>query len=84
MKTFRISIMEEYQPQNASTYLKNWEKCSHEFATENGAKTKMYFNRDTCTHKFKIGDKVLISNNFNTMKNPKLVPNWKGLAEIID
>ncbi len=33
---------------------------------------------------FKIGDKVLISNDFDTTKNPKLVPNWKGPGEIID
>ncbi len=35
-------------------------------------------------HSFKIGDKVLISNDFNTTKNPKLVPNWKGPGKIID
>jgi hypothetical protein len=35
-------------------------------------------------HNFKIGDKVLIANDFDTMKNPKLVPNWKGPGEIID
>jgi hypothetical protein len=35
-------------------------------------------------HSFKIGDKVLISNDFDTTKNPKLVPNWKGPGEIID
>ncbi len=35
-------------------------------------------------HTFKIGDKVLISNDFDTTKNPKLVPNWKGPGEIID
>ncbi len=33
---------------------------------------------------FKIGNKVLITNDFDTTKNPKLVPNWKGPAEIID
>jgi hypothetical protein len=27
---------------------------------------------------------VLISNDFDTTKNPKLVPNWKGPGEIID
>jgi hypothetical protein len=27
---------------------------------------------------------VLIANEFNTTKNPKLVPNWKGPGEIID
>ena len=35
-------------------------------------------------HKFKIGDKVLISNYFYTGKNPKLVPQFKGPGEIID
>jgi hypothetical protein len=33
---------------------------------------------------FKISDKVLITNDFDTTKNPKLVPNWKGRAEIIN
>jgi hypothetical protein len=27
---------------------------------------------------------VLIANDFDTIKNPKLVPNWKGPGEIID
>ncbi len=27
---------------------------------------------------------MLISNNFDTTKNPKLVPNWKGPGGIID
>jgi hypothetical protein len=35
-------------------------------------------------HTFKIGDKVLITNDFDTTKNPKLVPNWKGPGKIID
>ncbi len=35
-------------------------------------------------HKFKIGDKVLISNDFYTGKNPKLVPQFKGPGEVID
>ena len=35
-------------------------------------------------HPFKIGDKVLIANDFDTTKNPKLVPNWKGPGKIID
>jgi hypothetical protein len=35
-------------------------------------------------HTFKIGDKVLISNDFDTTKNPKLAPNWKGPGEIIN
>jgi hypothetical protein len=35
-------------------------------------------------HKFKIGDKVLISNDFYTRKNPKLAPKFNGPGEIID
>ncbi len=35
-------------------------------------------------HPFKIGDKVLIANEFDTTKNPKLVPNWRGPGKIID
>ncbi len=35
-------------------------------------------------HNFQIGDKVLIANDFDTTKKPKLVPNWKGPGEIID
>jgi hypothetical protein len=35
-------------------------------------------------HNFKIGDKVLISNDFYNGKNPKLAPQFKGPGEIID
>ncbi len=44
---------------------------------ENGEKTKMQFDKNTSAHKFKIGDKVLISNNFYIGKNPKLAPKLK-------
>jgi hypothetical protein len=33
---------------------------------------------------FKIGDKVLISNDFYVSKNPKLAPTYNGPGEIID
>ncbi len=35
-------------------------------------------------HKFKIGDKVLISNDYNVGTNPKLAPTFTGPGEIID
>jgi hypothetical protein len=35
-------------------------------------------------HKFKIGDKVLISNDFYVGKIPKLAPTFIGPGEIID
>jgi hypothetical protein len=53
-------------------------------AQQNSHKTKMHFDKHTSMHSFKIGDKVLIANDFKTTKNPKLVPKWKGPAEIID
>ena len=47
-------------------------------------KTKEQYDKKSMPHDFKIGDKVLIANDFDTTKNPKLVPNWKGPGEIID
>jgi len=35
-------------------------------------------------HSFKIGDNVLISNDFNVSKNPKLAPTYTGPGKIID
>jgi hypothetical protein len=52
--------------------------------TEQGEKSKNYFDKNTNAHKFKIGDHVLISNDFYIGKNPKLVPQFKGPGEIID
>jgi hypothetical protein len=40
------------------------------------------FDKNAVPHRFKIGDKVLISNDLNVGKNPKLAPT--GPSEIID
>ncbi len=56
----------------------------HQSATEQGLKSKSTFDKNTVPHKFKIGDKVLISNNFYVGKNPKLAPTFTGPSEIID
>jgi len=61
--------------------LQNLRKIAHDKATSNGQRTKEQYNKKA--HSFKIGEKVLISNDFNTTKNPKLVPNWKGPGKII-
>ncbi len=50
----------------------------------NGQKTKAQFDKHSQQHSFDISEKVLVSNDFDTTKNPKLVPNLKGLAEIIN
>jgi len=47
---------------------------AHQFATEQGQKSKDNFDKNTKAHNFKIGDKVLISNDFNKGKNQKLAP----------
>jgi len=56
----------------------------HQFATEQGLKSKKIFEKNTMAHKFKIGDKVLISNDFYNGKNPKLAPQFKGPGEVND
>jgi hypothetical protein len=57
---------------------------AHKFETEDSEKSKSNFDKEACDHKFQIGDKVLISDDFYMGKNPKLVPAFKGLGEIID
>jgi hypothetical protein len=64
--------------------LQKLRKLAHENATASGQKTKEQYDKKAMPHPFKIGDKVLIANEFDTTKNPKLVPNWKGPGEIID
>jgi hypothetical protein len=56
----------------------------HQSATEQGLKLKATFDKNTVPHKFKIGDKVLISNDFYIGKNPKLAPTFTGPGKIID
>jgi hypothetical protein len=62
---------------------KLWAKA-HLIATEQGLKSKSIFDQNAVPHKFKIGDKVLISNDFYVGKNPKLAPTYTGPGEIID
>jgi hypothetical protein len=57
---------------------------AHQSATEQGLKSKHSFDKNAVPHKFKIGDKVLISNDFYVGKNPKLAPTYTGPGEIID
>jgi hypothetical protein len=59
-------------------------KLAHDNAAANGQKTKEQYYKKAMPHSFKIGDKVLISNDFDTTKNPKLVPDWKGPGKIFD
>jgi hypothetical protein len=64
--------------------LQRLRKIAHENATTNGKKTKEQYDKKAMPHSFQVSDKVLISNDFDTTKNPKLVQNWKGPGEIID
>jgi transposase InsO family protein len=57
---------------------------AHQSATEQGLKSKNTFDKNTVPHKFKISDKVLISNDFYVSENPKLAPTYTGPGEIID
>jgi hypothetical protein len=53
--------------------LQKLRKIAHDNATANGQRTKEQYNKKA--YSFKIGEKVLISNDFDTTKKPKLVPN---------
>ncbi len=57
---------------------------AHLFAAEHGQKLKNNFDKTASAHKFKIGDMVLISNDFYIGKNPKLAPTFKGPGEILN
>jgi hypothetical protein len=65
-------------------FLQKLRAKAHQFAIEQGQKSKDNFDKNTKAHNFKIGDKVLISNDFNTGKNQRLAPQFKGRGEIID
>ncbi len=55
-------------------------KLAHEHAVTNGQKTKDQFNKKAFPHTFKIGDKELITNDFDTTKNPNWF--WIGKAHL--
>ncbi len=57
---------------------------AHQIASEQGLKSKTIFDKNTLPHKFNIGDKVLILNDFYVGKSPKLAPTFTGPGEIID
>jgi hypothetical protein len=57
-------------------FLQKLRAKAHQFSTKHGEKSKNNFDRNASAHKFKIGDKVLISNDFYTGKNPKLAPQF--------
>ena len=50
-------------------FLQRLRAKAHQFATEHRLKSKTNFDKNASDHKFKIGDKVLISNDFYTGKN---------------
>jgi hypothetical protein len=74
----------ETSPAELFNLLQKSTKMAHQFAMENGENPKLNIDKDLSANKFQIGDKVLIANDFYLGKNPKLVPNYKGPAKIID
>ncbi len=54
-------------------FLQKLRAKAHQFSTEQGQKSKDNFDKNTKAHNFKIGDKVLISNDFNKGK----IRNWR-------
>jgi len=57
-------------------------KHDHEFVTENGAKTKMYYVKNTSGHKFKIRHKIFSPMIFTQRAHAKLI-NFKKTVQLI-
>jgi hypothetical protein len=55
----------------------------HQSATEHGLKSKATFGKNTVPHQFRIGDKVLISNDFYVGKDPKLALHLQGQEKLL-
>ncbi len=53
-------------------------------AEEQGLKYKLSFDQNAAPHKFKINQKVWLSDNTALGKNPKLTTKWVGPYKIID
>ncbi len=83
MKIFNNFTTAKLLQQKGLTSCKNY-KLKRTNLPLNTDKNKKNFDKDTSDHKFKICDKVLISNDFYTGKNPKFAPQFKGPGQIID
>jgi len=66
---------------NDLTYYKNYKSWLMKMPQQIAKRQKNNMTNKAMPHPF---NKVLIANNFDTTKKPKLVPNWKGPGKIID
>ena len=53
-------------------------------AEQQGLKYKLSFDQSAVPHKFKIEQKVWLSDTTALGKNPKLTPKWVGPYKIVD
>jgi hypothetical protein len=56
---------------------------AHQSATEHGLKSKSTFDKNTVPHKFKTGDKNLISNDFRSAKNQNWDLHLQGQVKLL-
>jgi hypothetical protein len=63
--------------------LQHARKLANQTAQEQGQKYKQNFSTQTSIHKFKIGQRVWLSDTTSIGKNAKLSPNWIGPYEIV-
>ena len=84
MRTFsKFTTVKPRQPKD-SIYYKNYEQKCINVQLSKDSNQNLHLIKKTVPHKFKLGDKVLISNDFYVGKNPKLAPTFTGPGEIID
>jgi len=59
-------------------------QVAHKNAEQQGLKYKLSFDQNAAPHKFKVNQKVWLSDTTVLGKNPKLTPKWVGPYKIID
>ncbi len=64
--------------------LQHARQVARQHATQQGQKYKENFDKTAASHKFKIDQKVWLSDTTALGKNPKLTPKWLGPYKIVD
>jgi len=79
----RVQYGESF-PAERLQLLQHARQVAHQHAEAQGIKYKSNFDTSTAPHKFKVDQKVWLSDTTALGKNPKLTPKWLGPYIIVD
>jgi hypothetical protein len=79
----RVQYGESF-PAERLQLLQHTRQVAHQHAEAQGIKYKSNFDTSTAPHKFKVDQKVWLSDTTALGKNPKLTPKWLGPYIIVD